>query len=263
MPVVVLFEGQTFNLHSWTIVGSVQDGIVYHVAILAKDVVDARLGDSVPVYHMHPPLTTVVPPSGPENEDNPDQPDDLHPEVSAYRFAKLHVTAWLEDLSEGNKRAMRRWHRRISEFFPETTRPKLVIPRHGQEAEVATFLKKCHFIAHPPIKKEVDPRTGNLKSIWYSCAGFVLDCFESNVVKKLLVSWDDPSFPTVYEDTIREVWCGRLELTPQIKDTLGLLDDDEPWPVVMPGYIMNAFKRRADEIRSEPFSPTEHDITVN
>jgi len=262
MPVVVLSEGQTFDLHSWTIVGSVQEGSVFHVAVLAKDVVGTRLGDSVPVYHMHPPLTTVVPSLGPENEDNPDQPDDLHPEASAYRFATLHVAAWVEDLSEDEKRGMRRWHRRISEFFTETTRPKLVIPRPGQEAEFATFLNKCHFIAHPPIKKEVDPITGNLKSIWYSCAGFVLDCFESNAVKKLLVSWDDPSFPKVHEGTIREVWCRRLELTPQLKDTLGLLGDG-PWPVVMPGYIMNAFKRRADEIRSEPFSPTEHDITVN
>ena len=63
--------------------------------------------------------------------------------------------------------------------------------------------------------------------------------------------------------TTPQIICDRaLELTPQLKDTLGLLGDG-PWPVVMPGYIMNAFKRRADEIRSESFSPTEHEITVN
>lgn len=262
MPIIVLSKEEKLDLTSWTIVGSVQDGIVSHVAVLAEDVVDKGLGDSVPVYQMGPPLTTIVPSVGPESEDSTDPSDIPHAEASPCWLAGWHGVAWLEDLSEDEKRGMRRWHRRISEFFPETTRPKLVIPRPGQEAEVATFLKKCRFIADPPIKKEVDPITGNLKSIWYSCAGFVLDCFENNVVKKLLVSWDDPRFPKVHEDTIRGVWCGRLELTPQLKDTLGLLGDG-PWPVVMPGYIMNAFKRRADEIRSEPFSPTEHDITVN
>lgn len=262
MPIIVLSKEEKLDLTSWTIVGSVQDGIVSHVAVLAEDVVDKGLGDSVPVYQMGPPLTTIVPSVGPESEDSTDPSDIPHAEDSPCWLARWHVVAWLEDLSEDEKRGMRRWHRRISEFFLETTCPRPAIPQGGREAKAAALLENWRFIAYPPIKKEVDSKTGNLKAIWYSCAGFVLDCFESNVVKKLLVSWDDPSFPKVHKDTIREVWRGRLELTPQLKDTLGLLGDG-PWPVVMPGYIINAFKRRADEIRSEPFSPTEHDITVN
>jgi len=141
------------------------------------------------------------------------------------------------------------------------THPKFFIPRAGREREYADLLVSYRYIAHPPIKRDLD-LNGRLKAIWYSCSGFVMDCFESTVVKKLL-NWKDPAFPKVSSQIIKDVWClGGMELTPELKNALGLLGD-EPWPVVMPGYVINAFKRQPDEVRNQPFQPTSNDVSIN
>ena len=134
MPIKVLSEEKKLNLSSWTIVGAIREGIVYHVAILANDVVDVKRGDQVPVHQMGPPMSSIVPSSSSENEDNPVREDVPYSEISTTATFGVHVVAWLEDISEGEKRKMSRWYRNTLEYFPETTRPKLSFPRPGKES---------------------------------------------------------------------------------------------------------------------------------
>ena len=259
MSITVLPKGQTLNLSSWTIVGTIGKGIIRHVGVISRNV-NAEFGSRVPIYDMGPPLTTAVPSSGPESEDSSDQSDVQY--TGNYDTTRLDVAACLEDLSDKERRDMSRWHRKISAFFAGMTRPEFVIPRAGREREIADLLVSCRYIAHPPIKKDFG-QNRRLKAIWYSCSGFVKDCYESTVVKKLLIDWEDPDFPKVPKKIIKDVWClGGMELTPELKNALGLIGDDS-WPVVMPGYVINAFKRQPDEVRNQPFQPTSNDVTIN
>lgn len=260
MPVVILSKEQNLNLSSWTVVGTIKKGIIRHVGVLSQNI-NATFGSRVPIYHMGPPLTTAVPSSGPESEDSPDQSDVQY--TGNHAMTKLDVAACLEDLSDEERRDMRRWHRKISVFFAGMTHPASVIPRAGREREIADLLVSRGYIAHPPIKRDFD-LNGRLKAIWYSCSGFVMDCFENTVVKKLL-NWKDPAFPKVSTQIIKDVWClGGMELTPELKNALGLLvDEDEQCLVVMPGYVINAFKRQPDKIRNQPFQPTSNDVSIN
>lgn len=260
MSINILSKGQTLNLSSWTIVGTIEKQIIRHIGILSQNV-NAEYGSRVPVYHMGPPLTTAVPSSGPESEDNFDQSDVQY--TGNHATTRLDVAACLEGLTNEERKDMSRWHGKISTFFTGMTHPAFVIPRAGREREIADSLVSHGYIAHPPIKRDFD-LNGRLKAIWYSCSGFVMDCFENTVVKKLL-NWKDPAFPKVSTQIIKDVWClGGMELTPELKNALGLLvDEDEQCLVVMPGYVINAFKRQPDEIRNQPFQPTSNDVSIN
>lgn len=254
MPVSALDQTGR-SLSSWSIVGAVRGGVVTHVGLLGEDRDYVTHDDAVPVLEMGPPFATLLPES-PEDEDDPaNAAESRLPQVLPMMPA--HLTATLEDLDDDDRQGMRRWHRTTSAFFPASLRPSR--RRRRQVAEWARFLEQCHYIAHPPILIEVDPVTGRDKAHWYSCAGFVIAAYESTVVEKVLASWQLEDFPTVGISELEAAFCPRrMSLTPELRKVIGVAGD-EPWPVVMPGYVVAAFVRPSQVVRQEPYLPIAAD----
>ncbi|NQV23513.1 MAG: hypothetical protein HQ518_04005 [Rhodopirellula sp.] len=89
----------------------------------------------------------------------------------------------------------------------------------------------------------------------FSCAGFVLRAYEEARIKLL-----DPSIPDVTLDELKKAypdWADDLDRQ-KIRERLGI-EGDGPWPVVLPGYVMNSLKRTSAEIESTPYRPQRGD----
>ena len=110
-----------------------------------------------------------------------------------------NVMARLEDLSTDEQQGMRSWHRRVSTFFPATTRPQA--PSSRDEEEWARYLVECHYIAHPAFKVEIDPVSGIEKHHRYSCVGFVTQCYENTAVSQVLAEHVHDGFPCVDDES--------------------------------------------------------------
>ena len=155
---------------------------------------------------------------------------------------------------------MRRWHRRISVFFPATRRPLDLRPRRGEEPKWAGFFTESHYIAPPTFKVEKDPVSDVEKHHWYSCVGFVTQCYESAAVDRVLTDPSQPGFPTVDKEAVKRTFLfGTLEFTEEIAEAINLTGEG-PWPIAMPGYVLQAFSRTDEEIRKQPYHPTADDL---
>ncbi len=237
--------------------GNTRDGIVTHVAILARDTPNVRYNDRVQVHHMGPPLATLVPPET-ANEDQVDEPPGEWPLADELPEVRAQVVAWLGDLDDDDREGMKRWHRKVSELFPETMRPGF--PRGAEGRQRAEFLEECHYLAYPPFRVEKDPSSGRDVAHWYSCAGYVVQCYESGPVDQLLADWQRDDFPRVDKTTVEALFFhGRRSLGDELRRAVGLADD-EPWPIVMPGYVLHAFDRPDSRIRSQAYHPRSTDI---
>ncbi|NQT41074.1 MAG: hypothetical protein HQ581_26520 [Planctomycetes bacterium] len=213
-------------------------------------------GGKAPVYHMGPPLTSLEP----DRVGSEDLPESLSEEAPRSAETTAHVVARLEDLSDDDRQGMRRWHRKISAFFPATTCPPRPRLRPGKEREWARFLTECHYIAYPAFKIEDDPVSEVKKHHWYSCVGFVTQCYENTAVKRVLTGQDRQGFPTVDKDTVKRTFLlGIFEFTQEIAKAINLTGEG-PWPIAMPGYVMRAFSRSDEEIREQPYHPVADDI---
>lgn len=88
----------------------------------------------------------------------------------------------------------------------------------------------------------------------FSCVGFVLE-----VYKMIGLTLLDETF--VPERTL-EYLCKYYQVpnmrNPEYRAKFGL-HGDGPWPVVLPGYVLNSFNRSDKEIREKPFRPGESD----
>lgn len=92
----------------------------------------------------------------------------------------------------------------------------------------------------------------------FSCAGFVLEAYKSIGFHLLDIN-------SVPENDL-EYLC-RYYSSPSLQDVsfrekLGLIGAG-PWPVVLPGYVLNSFTRDDEQIRREPFRVTESCVTYS
>ncbi len=216
-----------------------------------------KYGAEVPVYHMGPPLTSLEPdPVG-----NEDLPESSLEEAPFSVETEVHVLAKLEDLDDDDRQGMRRWHRKISAFFPATTRPPRPLPRRGEERKLAQFFTECRYIADPAFKVETDLVSGVVKHHRYSCVGFVTQCYESTAVEQVLTDPNREDFPRMDKATVKRTFIPSwLEFTEEIAEAINLTREG-PWPIAMPGYVMRAFSRSDEEIREHPYHPTADDIS--
>jgi len=241
---------------AWTVVGTRHKGIVTHLAVLARNVRHLRYGNRVPVYHMGPPLTSLEP----EVVGNEDVPEGAAEDNPASSEITAHVAARLEDLGDADREGMRRWHRKISVFFPAATRPPRPRPRPGAEREWAHYFEQTRYIAHPAFKVEEDPVSGIKKFHRYSCVGFVTECYQSTAVDQVLTDSSRASFPRIDQAMVERLFVPpTLRLTEEIAESINLTGNG-PWPVALPGYVMRAFTRTDEEIRNHAYHPSVEDI---
>ncbi|NQU23148.1 MAG: hypothetical protein HQ567_17865 [Candidatus Nealsonbacteria bacterium] len=217
-----------------------------------------KYNDRVPVYHMGPPLTSLEP----DPVASEDVPEGIAEEAPhTVETVAAHVVARLEDLSEDERQGMRRWHRKISVFFPAATRPARPQLRPGEELKWARFFTECRYIAHPAFKVEEDPVSDVKRHHSYSCVGFVTQCYESAAVERVLTDPNQPGFPTVDKETVKRTFLlGILEFTEEIAKAINLTGDG-PWSIAMPGYVLRAFDRTDEDIRDHQYHPTTDDIS--
>lgn len=97
----------------------------------------------------------------------------------------------------------------------------------------------------------------------YSCAGFVLDLYESGAGVQLIPNWQSGELPLVDAATVSAVWQRSLDrydgetlaerLANSAADGVDLgISGQGPWPILLPGYVMKAI---ANGVQGLP-SPT-------
>jgi hypothetical protein len=88
----------------------------------------------------------------------------------------------------------------------------------------------------------------------FSCAGFVIEAYRDAGID--LLATIPQSLPAIALDTLALAYPDQAERLndPQARAPFGLAGDG-PWPVVLAGYVVNAFRRPPDEIRRVPYVP--------
>lgn len=108
------------------------------------------------------------------------------------------------------------------------------------------------YYIHPAIHENTDPVTRRSRGKQFSCAGFVSYCYlEAGI--ELVVPESD--LPEVSRDELREVYGTHVDHPTTRR--LGL-SGDGPWKVLLPDYIIEAFKLTREE---HPYSPESGDGT--
>ena len=95
------------------------------------------------------------------------------------------------------------------------------------------------------------PPTGPRRYTQFSCAGFVLTAYR----QARLILLDISNLPEVERDTIDAAY----QTAGRDLSRWGLHSNRQPQPVVLPGYLLHALKRPADEIRQTPYRPKPED----
>ena len=207
-----------------------------------------------------PPLTSIVQQHDEITEDDA-QGSERADQLVSHDSTRVHFVGWLENLNPEEMRVMRRWLRRVSTFFPSSS-PPMPSYRLGSELAISRFLKDCQYIAHPPYREDRDPVSGNLRAIWFSCAGFVIQCYEAAAVVRLVVPWTTAGFPLLTAEQIRNIWFPSwIKMTTEIAAALNLTGDG-PWPVTVPGYVINAFWREDNLVRNEAYLPSPASVGI-
>jgi len=111
------------------------------------------------------------------------------------------------------------------------------------------FLQVSYWI-HPPhdfIRDDVSMRVIGRK---FSCAGFVLCCYEEAIGIRLL---DFDSLPAIDHSVLQKIYdAHRMEGFTERRTKLGL-EGDPPWKITLCGYILHSLNRPANETRTVPY----------
>jgi len=147
-----------------------------------------------------------------------------------------------DGLPPGKRRQIKTF---VDDRMQEAKSQQEVRNRVSGELQRALLLKE--YVINPAYEMPTDE-----VARWrFSCAGFVLRAYE--VAKIVLL---DHTIPEVTLGTLKKAYPEQADDLdrPNIRRRLGI-GGDGPWPVVLPGYILNSLKRTPAEIASAPYSP--------
>jgi hypothetical protein len=196
---------------------SIKPDHINHLALLAAPA-SMKYGDSVPVAEMGPPLRAG-------------QVDPLKNQL-IFGNAAGHAVAWIDDLTNGERMAIEDWIQDVRTRVPADWR-------------------KCYTIDPPSdvFEDEVTHRSGMRK---FSCAGFVICCYEEAINIQIL-DRSPESLPWVGWETIEKIYDETsLRHLRFLGKQLGL-DGTGPWRFVLCGYVLHALNRTSEAIRSQPY----------
>lgn len=232
MPAQQLANNVAINIALYDVLGfdsQERATFVGHVA-LASSMVSSSQGTpaGVRLVHMTPPLLVGSPVRDP---------------------AKCHGHVGLD---EPKRRVIEAFVRRLeSEYAAEAVRRRLA--GTWDQAAKDQFRSDQY-----TIRPHVRWPDGDRPYHQLSCAGFVQEAYEEAGIP--LVDTDDANLPTCSLDTLKTAYAvvaAHLEDT-EFRVQKGL-NGDGPWPILLPGYIMNSLDRDRDEILSSPFHATPGD----
>lgn len=195
---------------------SVKPDYINHLAVLSEPV-SIRHGMTVDVFEMKPPLLA----------------GQLDPNTSKplYGTGKAHAVGWIDDLSVDE--------RRYIEIWIKDTRTK-----------VPSNIIKCYII-DPPWYDILEKGTRRIMSRRFSCAGFVLRCYEEGLGIRLLDCTPD-CLPPVDRALLESIYDeDTLEVLDRLGDRLGITGPP-PWRIVLCGYVLHALNRPVELIRTTP-----------
>jgi hypothetical protein len=90
----------------------------------------------------------------------------------------------------------------------------------------------------------------------FSCGGFVLACYRDGAGITLMEVPPPTAWPVVSLDEIARAYGSEVRGMGSLRRSLGL-HGDGPWSILLAGYVMHAFNRPTDEIRTSPFVVTD------
>ncbi len=105
----------------------------------------------------------------------------------------------------------------------------------------------AQYVVFPHVR-ECREQDGTIVSRQYSCTGFVIEAYREVLID--LLDTKDARLPGVPLETIVRAYPDqeRSLRNPDRRARVGLRGDG-PWPVVLPGYVLNSLVREEDEIR--------------
>lgn len=142
----------------------------------------------------------------------------------------------------------------------ELNQIELFIDEHLNEQEAQARRKFANYIVHPHADYSPDQSFRR-----FSCAGYVVEAYAEAGINVIDLKAD---LPSIYLDTLFTVNedLRRIERNPQLRQRSGApsleelgLEGDEPWPVLLPGYVFHSLARDAAEIRQVPYRAIEGD----
>jgi hypothetical protein len=111
---------------------------------------------------------------------------------------------------------------------------------------------------HAPV---IRPQDGSVVYRRFSCGGFVLEAYRFAGID--LIDTNEASLPPVGLDVLRQSYADEQQLrvlgTPRLRERFLGLAGDGPWPIVLPGYLLNSLVRTEAEIRAGPYRPRPGD----
>jgi len=140
-----------------------------------------------------------------------------------------HAIGWLDSLDDAKHESIMTWIDSIIKLNEEAPVKYTAVP--------ASIVKK-------------DPTTGRVKGRKFSCAGFVLACFEEALGIRLVV--EENELPDVSRATLESVWGVALVRAAR---RYGLKSPGPSWKVLLPSYILHALSRPPKELPHRPTKP--------
>jgi hypothetical protein len=120
---------------------------------------------------------------------------------------------------------------------------------------------KLQYIVSPPLTDwKKDEVTGTPRYRRFSCAGFVIACYDEGA-DILLLDWQAENFPTVDLKTINAAYGDIVgECSAEDRAWFGIADTT-PWPkpIVLAGYILHSLRRSDEAIRTAPYVPRDNE----
>ena len=116
----------------------------------------------------------------------------------------------------------------------------------------STNLGGFHQYAVLPHCVCVTDENGMVVARKYSCGGFVLEAYRFAGID--LLDTEGTSLPPVSLEILHQAYSHELQRhvldTPRLRERFLGLTGDGPWPIVLPGYLLNALSRIETEIRA-------------
>jgi hypothetical protein len=93
----------------------------------------------------------------------------------------------------------------------------------------------------------------------FNCAGLAIEAYKYAGIDLVRI---DETLPRVSLDSLKEAYPDHADTldSKRLREALGLNEsEDNSWPVVMAGYVINSLNRPLDEIRQSPYTPKSGD----